>query len=149
MRNFLVLFVLIVCLAVAACNSNKPKAVKKVDTVAGYAQHPKTAADSDKNDSIAIAQVQQLPEFNRIFKWCQTTNKDTSRHFAVTIGQEPSEGFNNYWIRIGEDTPDHFVDIEQFYVDSKNLSVHYLDPVTDSAMTIEQWRKSGKDKWVK
>ena len=137
------LFVLV--FAIWSCNSSAPKtaAAPKIE----LNQSPKTAADSNKNDSIAIAQVTALPEFNNILKWFQKNNKDTTNHIGVIIGQEPVKGFNYYWVKVGVDHPDRFEDLEHFYVNAKDQSVHYLDIKTDSLMSLGQWRGSGKDSW--
>jgi len=150
MKQILILAVLFAVVAATwSCSSHTVGKNNKADTVAGYIHHPKTAVDSNKNDSIAMAQVEQLPEFNNILKWYQQENKDTSRHISVVIAQEPVKGFGYYWVKIGEDTPDHFVDMEHFYVDTAHLAVHYLDIEVDSVLTLDQWRKSGKDRWLK
>lgn len=141
-----VLCVLMVGFAVWSCNSSSKKTVStpKIE----LNQSPKTAADSNKNDSIAIAQVTALPEFNNILKSFQKTNKDTTQHIGVVIGQEPVKGFNYYWVKVGvNDSNDEFKDLEHFYVNSKDQTVHYLDIKTDSLMSLDQWRESGKDSW--
>ena len=147
MRNlFKVACVLVVLFAVWSCNSDSKKVVAapKIE----LNQNPKTAADSNKNDSIAIAQVTALPEFNNILKSFQKSNKDTTQHIGVVIGQEPVKGFNYYWVKVGvNDSNDEFKDMEHFYVNSKDQTVHYLDIKTDSLMSLEQWRGSGKDNW--
>jgi hypothetical protein len=137
---------LAVLFMVYSCSSNSQKTVSapKID----LNQHPVTAADSNKNDSIAIAQVTALPEFNNILKWFQKSNKDTTKQIGVIIGQEPIKDFKYYWVKVGvNDSNDEFKDLEHFYVNAKDQSVHYLDVKTDSLMSLEQWRGSGKDSW--
>ena len=143
---FKAIYVFPILIAVWSCNSDAKKAfdVPKIE----LNQNPKTAADSNKNDSIAIAQVTALPEFNNILKSFQKTNKDTTQHIGVVIGQEPVKGFNYFWVKIGvNDSEDQFKDMEHFYVNSKDQTVHYLDIKTDSLMSLQQWRGSGKDNW--
>jgi len=137
---------MLVAIIVYACNSNTQKIAAPLKIELN--QNPKTAADSNKNDSIAIAQVTALPEFNNILKSFQKNNKDTTQHIGVVIGQEPVKGFNYYWVKVGvNDNDDQFKDLEHFYVNSKDQSVHYLDIKTDSLMSLGQWRGSGKDSW--
>jgi len=146
MKNvFKVACLFVLLFAVWSCNSSSPKTVTAPKIELNL--NPKTAADSNKNDSIAIAQVTALPEFNNILKWFQKNNKDTTRHVGVVIGQEPVKGFDYYWVKIGVDHPDRFEDLEHFYVNAKDQSVHYLDIKTDSLMSLSQWRGSGKDSW--
>lgn len=147
MKNvFKVAFLFIVMFAIWSCNSSSPKTAKVPKIELNL--NPKTAADSNKNDSVAIAQVTALPEFNNILKWFQKNNKDTTRHIGVVIGQEPVKNFYYYWVKIGvNDSNDEFKDLEHFYVSSKDQSVHYLDIKTDSLMSLDQWRGSGKDTW--
>ena len=137
---------MLVAIIVYACNSNTQKIAAPLKIELN--QNPKTAADSNKNDSIAIAQVTALPEFNNILKSFQKNNKDTTQHIGVVIGQEPVKGFNYYWVKVGvNDNDDQFKDLEHFYVNSKDQSVHYLDIKTDSLISLGQWRGSGKDSW--
>jgi len=137
---------LVVILAVYSCNSDSKKAAAPIKIELN--QNPKTPADSNKNDSIAIAQVTALPEFNNILKSFQKTNKDTTLHIGVVIGQEPVKGFNYFWVKVGvNDSNDEFKDMEHFYVNAKDQTVHYLDIKTDSLMSLDQWRNSGKDSW--
>jgi hypothetical protein len=147
MKNiFRALCLLGVIFAVWSCSSDSKKTATahKIE----LNQNPKTAADSNKNDSIAIAQVTALPEFNNILKSFQKNNKDTTQHIGVVIGQEPVKGFNYFWVKIGvNDSEDQFKDMEHFYVNAKDQTVHYLDIKTDSLMSLEQWRGSGKDSW--
>lgn len=147
MRNkFTVTCLFVILFALWSCNSNSAKTtgMPKME----LNQNPKTAADSNKNDSIAIAQVTALPEFNNILKWFQKNNKDTTKHIGVVIGQEPVKNFYYYWVKVGvNDNNDEFKDLEHFYVSSKDQTVHYLDIKTDSLMSLEQWRGSGKDSW--
>jgi len=147
MKNVLKAAVLLFVFAITySCNSNSAKtdAPKKIELIL----HPTTAADSDKNDSVAIAQVTALPEFNNILKWFQKNNKDTAtRHIGVIIGQEPVKEFKYYWVKVGVDGPDKFEDLEHFYVNDQDETVHYLDIKTDSLMSLDQWRNSGKDTW--
>ncbi|MHB8207598.1 hypothetical protein [Mucilaginibacter sp.] len=136
----------LVAIIVYACNSSTQKVAAPIKIELNL--NPKTAADSNKNDSVAIAQVTALPEFNNILKWFQKNNKDTTKHIGVVIGQEPVKGFNYFWVKIGvNDSDDQFKDLEHFYINSKDQSVHYLDIKTDSLMSLEQWRGSGKDSW--
>jgi hypothetical protein len=148
-QNFILTVLFALAVVTWSCGNHTAEKTKGPDTVAGYIRHPKTMADSDKNDSLAMAQVEQLPEFNNMLKWYQQANKDTSRHISVIISQEPTKGFGYYWVKVGEDAPGHFTDMEHFYVDTAHLAVHYLDMEYDSVLTLSQWRKSGKDKWLK
>ena len=147
MKNvFKVACLFVLLFAIWSCNSSGKKTVTTPKLELNL--NPKTAADSNKNDSIAIAQVTALPEFNNILKWFQKNNKDTTQHIGVVIGQEPVKGFNYFWVKVGvNDSNDQFKDMEHFYVNSKDQTVHYLDIKTDSLMSLEQWRGSGKDNW--
>jgi len=143
---FKAIFMFSILIAACSCNSNTKKAAAPIKIELN--SNPKTAADSNKNDSIAIAQVTALPEFNNILKSFQKTNKDTTLHIGVVIGQEPVKGFNYFWVKVGvNDSNDEFKDMEHFYVNAKDQTVHYLDIKTDSLMSLDQWRNSGKDSW--
>lgn len=131
-----------------SCHTNNQKVAKQLPyTVAkgGWLNlSPKTTADSDRNDSIAIAQVDNLPEVKNLMKSFKKTNKDTTVHMAVLLAQRPDKSLNYYWIKVGMDGPYMFQTLMHFYVDPKDLSVRYYDPASDSTFTLAEWRKSSK-----
>ena len=132
-------------LLVCSCNTNPRKAVSK--SKIDVNESSKAITDNDKNDSVAMAQIETLPEYKHLLTWHNKTNKDTSRHIAVLVEERPKKGSNYYQVTVGEDMPDHFVAMMHFYVDAKDQSIKYLDVETDSLITLKQWRNSGKDEW--
>jgi hypothetical protein len=109
----------------------------------------KARIDSDKYADSAMTVVENLPEIKALSDRFNKENKHTSHHFALNVAQGPGKDFKYYWVRAGEDTHDHFAAYEHFYVDPKDFTIYYYDVVSGSVMTIDQWRKSGKDKWYK
>jgi hypothetical protein len=145
MKNLFNAWLLMILFDAYSCHSNSRKAVSvsKIE----LNQKLKTVSDGNKNDSLAMAQIEMLSEYKHLLKWYDKTNKDTSRHIAVLVDERPTHRFNYYQITVGEDMPDHFLAMMHFYVDAKNQSVKFLDVETDSLMTLSQWRNSGKDEW--
>lgn len=133
---------------ITACNLHQEK-TKKAGAIVIHPDSQLATLYRERNDSIAMAQVEKLSEYKNILKWYDKVNKDTTRHIAVIAMGEPNKSFNCYQIVIGEDTRDHFVEMEHFYVDAKTLAIKHIDIETDSAYTISQWRKGGKDVWMK
>lgn len=131
------------------CN-NRPAKQKTItrDTTSHNQSRP-TAADTAKGDSIAVAQIEKLPEYKRITAWFDTASKDSTHHIAILVEAEPTKQTNYYQLELGEDGPERFANMELFYVDAQTYAVKHVDNETDSASTIEQWRKSGKDDWWK
>jgi hypothetical protein len=144
-RLFLAQISLLILMVVSSCHTGSTKN-KNRDSIK-LTLNSKTAIDSEKNDSIAIAKVTALPEFNNISKWFRRTNKDTAKRVGEIIDQEPDNKFKYYSVRVGVDGPLRFENLEYFYVDARTLSVSHLDLETDSVMSLGEWRKSGKDNW--
>jgi hypothetical protein len=138
------LFLLALAIAIG-CN-NHPKTAH---TVIKPLQHGQTKADSERNDSIAFAQIEKLPEYKHMEEDFDKRIKDTAYHFTVLLNQEPDTSFKYYWMKVGTDGPDRFSTWEHFYVDPHNWSVYHYDTASDSILSIAQWRKSGKDDWLK
>ena len=153
MRALLSIIFLGIIFTTYSCEFKVKKTVKiKVDSI----EKPKPVktilkaeADSERFADSAMDVVGNLPEVKNLAARFNKENSDTSHHFAMNVPQGPGKDFKYYWVRVGEDTPDHFATWEHFYVDPKDFTVYYYDVLSDSVMTINQWRKSGKDKWYK
>jgi len=126
---------------IKADSIEKPKRIKPMTKVGG--------ADSDRYVDSAMSVVWDLPEVKNLSRWFYKQQPDTSHHFALDVPDGPHKDFNYYWVRVGEDTPDHFGTYENFCVSSKDFTVYHYNESGDSVITIDQWRKSGKDKWYK
>lgn len=97
-----------------------------------------------KGDSIAMVQIEKLPEYKILLKQFHKLNHDNSNHFVVMLAARPNSSFKYYWIKLGEDNPNRFHEWAHFYVKTKNMAVYYYDTASDSILTLKQWRKSGK-----
>ena len=122
-----------------SCNTNH-----KNNFISTNSHRTAKSADSIKNDSIAMAQIEKLPEFKKLRERFNNLNHDTSNHFLVMVAEEPDTALKYYWVKVGEANPNSFHAWAHFYVDPKNLAVSYYDTVSDSLFTLEEWRKSGK-----
>lgn len=150
MKTIYILLVLLsgLFIIMAGCNNQSAKA-KKAATVTAHLPPKLATPDSERNDSIAFAQIEKLREYERMQKSFDKTNKDTAYHFRILLHQEPEKGFKYYWMTVGEDGPYMFHTWEHFYVNAHDWSVYHYDTTSDSTLTIDQWRKSGKDGWMK
>jgi hypothetical protein len=108
---------------------------------------PPKLAGNDKNDTLAILQVKELPEVKELDRRI-TFNRDTTHYIVLTVEKRPDSKFKYYKVLVGDKGRDTFQPIFYFYVDPKKFSVFYYDAPSDSVFTLEQWRKSGKD-WIK
>jgi hypothetical protein len=98
----------------------------------------------EKKDSVATALVECLPEFKNLgLRFKKTLN--SSHHLALLITQRPESSFKFYCVQAGDDNPDRFEPLYNFYVNLKDSSVFFYDTVADSVLTMQQWRKSGED----
>jgi hypothetical protein len=149
MRTLISIIFIATIFAMSSCQSKVKKTVSiKVDSIQKPKQvmpASKAQVDSDKYADSAMDVVEKLPEVKYLLARFNKENKDTTHHFALNVPKAPGKDFKYYWVRVGEDTPDHFATYEHFYVDPKDFTVYYYDVTSDSVLTIDQWRKSGKD----
>jgi hypothetical protein len=147
MKSSYPLLLLLSVLIMAGCNSHSAKK-KKVDSIKN-APHQLTAADSERAEDYAVAQIEKLTEYQHLTRWFDTANKDSSLHIAILTEATPTKNTDYYQFELGVDGPERFQDMELFYVDAKTLTVQHVDKETGYPTTITQWRKSGKDDWLK
>lgn len=130
------IFVILSCL-IFSCNTNSKN----------HAEHDnptRSVAYDEKTDSSVNSLIERLPEFKNLelrFK----EKLDLSHHLALFSNRRPSAGFRFYEMQAGDDNPDRFEPMYDFYVDLKDSAVFFHDTISDSVLTISQWRKSGKD----
>jgi hypothetical protein len=140
-------FLIFLCgILLAGCN-HRPAKTKKADT--RQANPRKLATADSERENNAVAQIENLPEYKHFMKWFDTANKDSSHHIAILTQAEPTKGANYYQLELGVDGPLRFEDMDLFYVDAKTFAVQHIDKETGYPTTLTQWRKSGKDDWLK
>lgn len=152
-RNLLSAVGLIIAFVICSCHSKANKTDRKAIDTPGKTvlakQLLKAKADTERYEDSALTVVEKLPEVKTLKARFDKQNLDTSHHFALLLGRKPDTSFKYYWVEVGDDTPVRFETYENFYVDPKSFIVYYdyYDVVSDSVsvLTIDQWRKSGKD----
>jgi hypothetical protein len=133
------LAVLIGFLLFGSCQQNSKS--KKPPSTAHAAEQRKHL-DSLIKDSFVMAQVENLPEYKALKRQFLKLNHDTSNHFAVLLAARPNSSIRYYSVKLGENNAYRFHTWEQFYVDPKNLTITYYDIISDSVLTLNQWRKT-------
>ncbi len=85
--------------------------------------------------------IYSLPEVKERAKYIEKETKGI-HHLKVWINQRPEESNEKYyWIKVGEDNGTNLVTNFNFFVDTINLEVKYLDITTDKIISLESWRK--------
>ena len=142
------LFVLFAALSITYSCHSKVR-TRRTDSIqsAYTAQMPPKLPGGDKDDTIAMQQVKQLPEIRELERR-NAYNRDSTQHIVLAVEKRPDAKFKYYKVVAGNKGPDKFQAIFHFYVDPKTSSVFYYDAPSDSVFTLDQWRKSGKD-WIK
>lgn len=92
-------------------------------------------------EEAAIDRVMDLEEVKRKSAEVEKLSKG-KRHLSVYIETPPTPQDSYYWIKVAEDNGGSYVTYYTFAVDSKTRAVKYYNPVLDSLLTIEQWRKT-------
>jgi len=95
-----------------------------------------------KGDEGVLDAVGALPEVHNMML------HDTSVywHVSMIVKQKPAEKFKYYWIQVGGLTKDRFAPILNFYVSPDNDSIQFLDTVSGSLLSLNEWRgkRTGK-----
>ncbi len=90
----------------------------------------------------AINVVATLPEIKALIKsW-----NDATSHIALRIAKDPDSSFRYFWVEVGVDSRYIYNTNYNFYVTPCTYKVHYLDTVSDSLLTLKQWRERNKQK---
>jgi hypothetical protein len=89
--------------------------------------------------------ILSLPEVVRMARYIQEHTKG-SRHMEVMISQSPRDSIQNYyWVKAGEDNGTIYVTHYNFFVYPDNhFEIKYFDPINDTLMSLEDWRKENK-----
>ena len=107
------------------------------------------SAQKKKMDSIMPSKVEELPEVKAYIKNTQQVfnkrNGGGNPCVSTIIKDRPTKGaLHYYWIQVGVMTDERFTPELNFYVDPKTYEVLYSDTLSDSLMTLKQWRKTKK-----
>lgn len=145
--RIVLLFMLIAGMSIVYSCHSKAHAKHNDSTQSVYtAKMPPKLLGNDKQDTPMMQRVKQLPEVKELERRI-TFNRDTTHHIVFSVEKRPDSRFKYYKVLVGDKGRDTFQPIFHFYVDA-NLTVFYYDAPSDSVLTLDQWRKSGKD-WIK
>lgn len=92
--------------------------------------------DSVKVDSIIYQKIESLEEVRKLEKV-----KSTDGNITIMIVQRPDSSFKYYWVQVGVSHPDRFQPIFNFYMTIEDYNILYYDPINDTLITIQDWRK--------
>ncbi|UZT97971.1 hypothetical protein ODZ84_22875 [Chryseobacterium fluminis] len=100
----------------------------------------KKEKSSKNNEDIAIDQVMSLPEIKQENAEVEKDSED-KRHLSGYVDTLPTPKDPYYRVNIVEDNGDSYVTYYTFAVDNRDLHIEYYDPLQDSLISVEQWRK--------
>ena len=121
-----------------------------------------------KKTRIAVLLFAAVMTFSFALASCRGGNKNNSNDFldeisnfpevkamtnVVFLTDEPTDDQPYYTVRVSQNMETHIVTIYWFYVYTNPYRIMYYDVISDSEMTLEQWRKSKNSslagtKWV-
>ncbi|WP_345949264.1 hypothetical protein ABDD95_20675 [Mucilaginibacter sp. PAMB04274] len=131
--NFLLIWGLS-CLVLTACQISPKK-----EAALGKREIVKLALATP--EEAAVDRVMDLEEVKRKMAEVEKASKG-KRHLSVYAETTPTKEDLYYWIKVAENNGGSYVAYYTFAVDSKTRDVRYYDPMQDSLLTIEQWRKT-------
>ncbi len=88
-----------------------------------------------------VKQVMALPEIEQKNTEVEQSSKG-QRHLSGYINSLPTSKDPYYWVDIAEDNGDSYVTYYTFAVDRRDFKIRYYDPVQDSLISLEEWRKN-------
>ncbi|HNQ67997.1 MAG TPA: hypothetical protein PKN32_06455 [Bacteroidales bacterium] len=144
--NATILITSVIFVLVISCNGGKDKSVKSEKE-----QNIETV-DSVQNENVDISSIEdqiidkilELPEVkDRADYIVKETNGE--RHLKIWIAASPKETGSYYLIKAGEDNGMSLVTHFDFHVNPKTLEIKYYDVLTDSELSLSEWREQNKE----
>jgi ribosomal protein S15P/S13E len=134
LHNYKYVVVILSSFLILSCQPQQEKQAKKNFTKAT----PATVVSNDEEQAINL--IMALEEIKR--KSAQV-EKDShgKRHLATYAETMPTATDPNYWIKVAEDNGGSYVTYYTFAVNSKTRKISYYDPMQDSLISLDQWRK--------
>jgi len=100
-----------------------------------------------QNDSIENKIVDTIFKLKEVKQRASYIKKVTKgkRHLSIFIEGEPSQENPYYWIKVWEDNGSNFVTHFHFFVYPNPFEIKFYDVVTDTAISLEEWRRQMKN----
>lgn len=121
-----------------SCNNSEVKGIKKSIKVK---ENVKTNIYDTlvSNEELKIWDtIFNLPEVKSRIKYVDSITKG-KRRLHISTSKKPDDKENFYWIQVSEDNGITTVTHFNFFV-YPNKEIKYYDTVTDSVLTLEEWR---------
>ncbi len=120
------------------CSQNLETIEEKIrlqDSVAGKKNDSVIPTLEDKIMNV----VMSLPEVKKANAYIDSISKHKKGIAAII--NEPENGETDYGVRVGYNGDERFEVYYFFYVDPKNFQIKILNIITDSVISVEEWRK--------
>jgi hypothetical protein len=106
-----------------------------------------TIIKAEKRDDLIYDLIFALPEIKES-EACVEQQTHGERHLKLMIIERPqTNGHNYYLVKAGEDDDIRFVTHFNFYIyPADNYEIKFYDPVKDTIINIDGWRKENKTK---
>lgn len=134
-----------------SCNQthNHTDRTTKIDTVKKGTSISSDTSSQKKHDTDYQVDIENkiidtifsLTEVKKRAKYIEEETKG-ERHMKVWVAESPNfPAQKYYWIKVGEDNGMNLVTHFNFYVFPDSMKIMYYDSISDSIMTIKEWRK--------
>lgn len=100
-----------------------------------------TEHKSPNQEDIVVKQIMELPEIQKKNKEVEKYSKG-KRHLSGYVNTWPTSEDPYYWVDVAEDNGDSYVTYYTFAVDNNDLKIKFYDPIQDSLISLEAWRKA-------
>jgi len=131
---------------VISCNGGKDKSVKseKEQNIETVDSAQNENVDKSSIEDQIIDNILELPEIKERSDYIvKETNGE--RHLKVWIAATPKETGSYYLIKAGEDNGMSLVTHFDFYVYPETMEIKYYDVITDSQLSLSEWREQNKE----
>lgn len=144
-RFFSLFTVLTIVVACNNVNENKKSRSNKNNLTEANenveSKNQKDDADEFKRDDKIIDKVFTLPEVKERAEYIKNET-DGKRNLKIWIAARPDETDGYFWVKVGEDNGMSLVTHFDFYVYPETMEIFFYDVLTDSQMSLTEWRKS-------
>lgn len=136
------LFILYTIVYLLSCNSSSNIPPGKSKITDNTKTLPSVVAAKPTDDSILLEKaIDSIRNTAKVKSLYASINKHpASQHnLAIMVASGPGDGQPYYWLKVGDDTPDHFATIYHFHVYLHPLKIMNYDVEEDGEVSLEEW----------
>ncbi|MDD3739673.1 MAG: hypothetical protein PHH30_00395 [Bacteroidales bacterium] len=147
MPRFIIFIVnILIIIFIVSCNNPKDKSKSISESEKTETQENTDNENLDLDDKAMtmeekiIDKVYKLPEIKERAEYIEKET-DGERYLQIWIAARPKDTGGYYIVKAGEDNGFSMVTHFDFYVYPETMEIKYYDVITDSELSLAEWRK--------